>query len=679
MSTAQAHANEKSLLGAVIGRLERVSSPDSGGWHTALCPFHKDEHHPNLRLRETGFRCMACGEKGSLSKLARKLGIEQEGNRSSGRRVAATYDYQDEDSILLFQVVRYVPKSFKQRRPDGRGGWIWSLEDVRRVLYCLPELLASPTEVFVFYPEGEKDVVALRSLGLCATCNPGGTGKFTGEMLELLRGRHVIVIADKDDTGREHARKLAGMLLKIVASVRVIELPGEGVKDAADWVASGGTADELLRLAEAASTWCPPSGAAVLDEVVAFIRRFVVLSTQQAHAISLWVFHSHAIDSADATPYLSITSPEKRSGKTRLLEALELLVARPWFTGRVTAAVLARKIDAEHPTLLLDESDAAFKGEKEYAETLRSLLNTGYRRDGRASVCVGQGASIGYKDLSTFCPKAIAGIGKLPDTVADRSIPISLKRRSQGECVERFRRRLVEAEASRLRNRVAECAAAVDLGCTDPDIPAELDDRAADCWEPLLVIADSAGVEWPQRARTAAIQLMAGEEREDNSLGIRLLRDIQTVFGGDLDQVSSADLVSELVAMEDAPWGDIRGKALDTRRLSSMLRSYGIRPQTVRIGDRTPRGYRCIDFLDAWGRYLPPVSGRLSATSKTSGTVQAWNTIRNTERDAERDVADRSQAQAEANVADVLDRTGETGDMTESRDAGGSEMWEEVL
>jgi hypothetical protein len=101
----------------------------------------------------------------------------------------------------------------------------------------------------------------------------------------------------------------------------------------------------------------------MLDTLADFVRRYVVLTPAQATVIALWIVHTHAIEGADCTPYLAITSAEKRSGKTRLLEVLQQLVARSWFTGRATAAVLARKVDAESPTLLLDESDAAFKGD----------------------------------------------------------------------------------------------------------------------------------------------------------------------------------------------------------------------------------------------------------------------------------------------------------------------------
>jgi hypothetical protein len=188
-------------------------------------------------------------------------------------------------------------------------------------------------------------------------------------------------------------------------------------------------------------------GAELLERLVWFIRRYVALSEEQAVLIALWIVHTHALDAADTTPYVNVKSAEKRSGKTRLLEVLSLLAAGSWLTGRVTAAVLVRKVAAEVPALLLDESDAALKGDREYAETLRGVLNAGFRRGGVTSLCVGQGANITYEDFAVYCPKVIAGIGKLPDTVADRSIPIELRRRRPSEKVERFRLRKVGPEA----------------------------------------------------------------------------------------------------------------------------------------------------------------------------------------------------------------------------------------
>ncbi len=352
--------------------------------------------------------------------------------------------------------------------------------------------------------------------------------------------------------------------------------------------------------------------ALTLDEAAAFIGRFVVLTDAQRTACALWAAHSHALDAAEATPYLNVHSAEPESGKTRLLEVLELVVARPWLTGRVTAAVLPRRIEKEQPTLLLDESDAAFGGDREYAETLRGVLNAGYRRGGSVSVCVGQGANITYATLSSFCPKAIAGLGRLPDTVASRAIPIRLKRRAPSEPIERFRRRDALEAAEPIAVNLAMLAEQhIDvLSYARPAIPEGLGDRAADVWEPLLAIAELAGDAWTERARTAAVELATGQEAEDKSAGVRLLADTRAVFEavGD-DRVSSAALVSRLNELPEAPWGEwAKGRGLTQNALAKLLRGYEIRSRSVRLhDDTTPKGYLLEQFSDAFRRYLPPV------------------------------------------------------------------------
>ncbi len=657
---------KQTILQSVILSLQKVKGPDKQGWYTAFCIFHPDKHRPNLRFRETGFTCLACGEKGNLKKLAVKLGIDIYTNPNNKPQITHTYDYSDEKGNLLFQVVRYFPKAFKQRRLDGKGGWIWNLEGVQRVLYRLPELLTSQSESYVFITEGEKDVEAIRSLGLVATCNPGGAGKFTEDMKGPLQGKYVIVIADKDEPGRRHAAQVKTLLEGITASVKVIELPGEGVKDAADWVAVGGSREKLLELVKPAELPEIKKGSDILDNIVSFLRRFVVITTVQAYAIALWVIHCYNFQDAEATPYLYVHSTEKRSGKTRLLEVLELLVPRPWLTGHVTAAALTRKIDAESPTLLLDESDTAFKGDKEYAETLRGILNSGYRRGGKCTVCVGQGTKISYKDFSTFCPKAIAGIGKLPGTVVDRSIPILLHRRIQGENVERFRRRHVENEAKQIYDDIVNWLKGSQIAITVENIPDQIDDRAADCWEPLLAIADAAAGIWPEEARKAAIALMNGESRNDDSLGIQLLSDIQKVFDY-VSEIPSSELVEKLNELDESPWGDLKGKPLTQRSLAALLKPYEIKPTTIRVGDTTPRGYKKEHFQDSWQRYLPQSENR-SATSKTPGSDQTQNDMPNhPQQTIEKppDVADSIHAQSSLNVLDVADEKAEIRDQAQ--------------
>ena len=379
------------------------------------------------------------------------------------------------------------------------------------------------------------------------------------------------------------------------------------------------------RAGDRAALETPVELGALLDEVEAFVRRFVVLSDHQAVVVALWIAHTHALDAFDCTPYEQVTSATKRAGKTRLLEVQEPLVARPWLTGRTSAAALVRKVDKESPTLLLDESDAAFGGEREYAETLRGVLNTGYQRSGRTTLCVGQGTNITFRDFSTFGAKAIAGIGQLPGTVADRAIPIELKRRTKHEPVERFRARDARRQAKPIYAALVTWSgrSIESLRAARPQLPPTLNDRAQDVWEPLLAIADLAGDPWPARARCAAVALMG--EVSDEDINIELLHDIYTVFeAAAATFISSTELVGKLAALDSRPWGDWKkGKAITTRAVAVRLKAFGIVPRPNTRG--TARGYDRDRFEDAWARY-PPVKPSDRQNTNGNGGEVAFST-----------------------------------------------------
>jgi len=143
---------------------------------------------------------------------------------------------------------------------------------------------------------------------------------------------------------------------------------------------------------------------------------------------------------------------------------------------------------------------------------------------------------------------------------------------------------------------------------TAPEMPPEIVDRDADCWEPLISVADAAGGGWPDRARCNAVTLvMLNREEREESLGIRLLSDMRVVFGDD-DGKFTSTILDALCKLDESPWNDIRGKQLTDRGLAVRLRGYGIKPKPVRIGANVARGYRREDFIEAWRRYLPPLS-----------------------------------------------------------------------
>lgn len=237
----------------ILSRLQGVRRNGSG-W-VALCPAHADKN-PSLSIRQTDgktlIHCHAgCSSEGVLA----ALGIEPRDlfeDGSGGRRVISEYDYCDEKGQLLFQVVRFEPKDFRQRRPDGKGGWLWNLNGIRRVLYRLPDVLAAKS---VLVCEGEKDCETARSLGLVATCNPCGAEKWRKEYSECLRGKRVAIIADADEPGRKHARQVAASLFGKAEMVKILELPQ--AKDLSQWVAKGGTRDALHERIGSTEEWKP--------------------------------------------------------------------------------------------------------------------------------------------------------------------------------------------------------------------------------------------------------------------------------------------------------------------------------------------------------------------------------------------------------------------------------------
>jgi 5S rRNA maturation endonuclease (ribonuclease M5) len=265
-----------------ISRLgpEARPSKTSTGW-TARCPAH-DDRRASLSVTEAGDKLLIhCHAGCRIEDICAAVGLSvkdlfldahRDGNAGGKPRIIATYDYHDESGNLLFQVVRFEPKDFRQRAPDGKGGWTWRTAGVRKVLYRLPEVIAAvKAGTPVLIPEGEKDANALAGLGFCATCNAGGASrpgdrKWLPEFADVLRGANVFILPDKDEPGRRHAQNVAQSLFGQAARIAIVELPdrdGKPVKDASDWLSAGGDAAELSALLDAAPEWRLPENKVV--------------------------------------------------------------------------------------------------------------------------------------------------------------------------------------------------------------------------------------------------------------------------------------------------------------------------------------------------------------------------------------------------------------------------------
>lgn len=557
------------------------------------------------------------------------------------KRILATYLYSDECGVVQHETVRYSDGTFKQRQPDRKGRWIWNLNGVRRVPYRLLELLARKTNEVVFVVEGEKDVESLVALGFCATTNAQGAGWEWPASWSAFFGNafRVVLLTDCDGAGRAAAAQRGRTISIACNDVRLIDLSADRDDgfDVSDWLAQGHTRDELLALVDCAPCIEPPAPVtigSVLDEIKAFILRFVMLASSEAAVyLTLWVFHTHAIDAADHTPFTIITSPQKRSGKSRLLEVLKCLVSRPWMTSRTTVAAFVRKINQDHCTLLLDETDAAFGGEKDHSEALRAVLDAAHTRGATATLCVGQGAAIEARDFEMFTAVAIAGIGRLPETITDRGVRIGMKRKIKGESIERFRPRKVRAQADSVCARTAQAAQGClgALATAEPELPDELNDRAQDGWEPLLAIADEAGGDWPKLAREAAKKLSGdrvADADDDQNISGWLLRDIRKAFNAtprdadrtpmweppwpEADRLHTAELIDRLSRLLGSPWSTWRhGNVISATSIAKLLDGYtdaegkSIRSKQIKIDGVNRNGYERADFGDAFLRFLP--------------------------------------------------------------------------
>ena len=313
---------------------------------------------------------------------------------------------------------------------------------------------------------------------------------------------------------------------------------------------------------------------------------------------------THALDAMHTTPRLALLSPEPQSGKSTVLDVLGVLTAAPFPVINPSPASLFREIAVHTRTLLLDEVDAIFKpGPTAGKEDLRALLNTGYRRGAGVPRCVGPDNKVTM--FPVFSPAAMAGLGTLPPSLLSRCILMRMHPRRAEQLTEQFIAVRVVDEASALAGDLGQWASdhLDEIATARPDLPPQIRDRAAECWEPLLRIAEVAGGEWPELARRACVA-MASQVRSEPSDGMALLADIKAVWHqqGDADRLETRTLLQLLSGLEDPLY--VGRRLHDGRELAALLKPYEVEPVKYRVGNATHRGYLKEDFEVAWARYV---------------------------------------------------------------------------
>jgi putative DNA primase/helicase len=366
-------------------------------------------------------------------------------------------------------------------------------------------------------------------------------------------------------------------------------------------------------------------GAGLLTELRGHFNRHLALPKHADVVLALWTMLTWVFDCFDITPYLVVTSPTRRCGKSLLLTMLYWLCCRAKKNDSMSRAAIYRSVESERPTLLLDETSWVV----DQKDDRQGILCGGFERNGFVENCEGEGANITVRRYSTYCPKAFGIIGELTATLMDRAIKIAMRRKTKRETVERLGRR-DNADHARLRQQCLRWANDNRklLAAIDAKAPAGLNDRAVDIWERLLALAEHVGGDWRKLAEETAIALSGGEAATEER-SVELLADIKAIFDATgVDEITTKALLGALCADKERPWATYnKGSQISDRQVAKLLKTFpptsGARVATIQSEDVYPtpgehaKGYKRVRFLDAFERYLDPPK---DASSQITGS-----------------------------------------------------------
>lgn len=355
----------------------------------------------------------------------------------------------------------------------------------------------------------------------------------------------------------------------------------------------------------------------LLERIEQYIKRYVILPAAAYLPAALWAIATHVVLRFDGFPYIAVLSAVKRSGKTRLAEVLETIVRKPWRGTSPSAAAVYRYLE-DAATLLLDETEPFnAKNKSEMTQILLAVLNVGYRKGATVLRCDGKEHK--PRAFPVYGAKLFAAIGRLPDTLMDRSIIIHMKRRTRDQKVGRFLQARIQAESKPLQESILyfaqTCRANIDAAyhqVVDQDLD-YLSDRDADLWMPLFSVCTVLKSERLGELRKCA-EVLTGtkaEDDEEESYSLNLLRDIRAVWPEGSEKYETSLLLEKLKALEESPWGEHQ---LTARKLARMLRPFDVVPRQLWISERNVKGYIFADFTDAFNRYLEEMKARSAKT-----------------------------------------------------------------
>lgn len=341
-----------------------------------------------------------------------------------------------------------------------------------------------------------------------------------------------------------------------------------------------------------------------LDLIVQYLNKHAILPQGASEAIALWCLASYDINLFRIYPKLTIYSPEKRCGKSTVLDLIEAFAYKTLVTSNMSPASIYRVINKQQPTLIMDEADTYVQGG---SSELTGIINSGHSKS-KAFVTRCKPKSLDVERFSTWTPMVLASIGKLPPTIMDRSVVIKLRRKTMQEIVERIPQDIGDQTKNikvDLEQWIKVNSNSIKNNTIEPEYLGN--DRAVDNWLPLFAIANQVSDRWLKKCEWAYKTLTVVEQEQD--LSTSLLEDIREIFiKTSISKFPSAQLVEKLIEDKDKQWCECnKGRVLTQNTLAKMLKTYDIKPKTIRHAGSTLRGYEIGQFRASFDSYLQPL------------------------------------------------------------------------
>lgn len=583
--------------------------------------------------------------------------LETNSNYQINPKAIASWAYRDIGGKIIYVVDRIdktdgskivLPRSFVKDETSGKQGWIQKKLLTNNILYN-QEAFTDKESLPVLIVEGEKTCEAAKKLYndrfWCTTWNGGAQGVYHLNH-DLIKNRTVYLLADNDSAGKKAMNYLA-QKLSPNNEVFIVDYPEADFPegwDIADKFPDNWDLERFTSLFDTARQYQPKDNAStaakeekaetltsevipfngnvdgleLVNELISIIKQHVILRDEEAIAIAYWILQTYNINAFTFAPRLLIISPEKRCGKTTLLQLLEMLCYRAWSVGNCTPAVLYKVIEQEQPTVLMDEADSFFNSNND----MRNIINVGFQNKFGVARSGGKNFEA-IKSYKVFAMMAIAAINTLPDTIMDRGIKIGMRRKLAHEKTLPLRERVYKNKFDLIRSKCRKLMLEIGTPAGEKIIEdiSGLNDRACDVWEGMISIADLLGDK--ERVVKAAIKLSHDTSTDSESIKNILLKDILHIFQKySFCDVSSANLIEELVSIEASPWSEIsKGKPLTPHKLAFLLKEYKISTFQKNECGKNVNHYGYSSFLDTFERYIPD---ELERVKKMAEAEDPW-------------------------------------------------------